>query len=119
MTTREAGPQNAYFLQSRVHASWQTKWQIGPCSTRKTYSMYKARRSGTNTIVFGIWCRKETPGRHGSSNRALLQAPDLPFRPVKIEERTLQYFRTSFVKHTIAAFIFAVFAAGCATQSAN
>jgi Ca2+-binding EF-hand superfamily protein len=81
--------------------------------------MYKARSSGTNTIVFGIWCRKETPGRHGSSNRALLEAPDLPFRPVKIEERTLQYFRTSFVKHTIAAFIFAVLAAGCATQSAN
>jgi Ca2+-binding EF-hand superfamily protein len=62
---------------------------------------------------------KEPAGTRGSSNGALLKAPDLPFRPVKIEERTLQYFRTSFVKHTIAVFIFAVLAAGCATQSAN
>ena len=31
----------------------------------------------------------------------------------------MQYFRTSFVKHTVAVFIFAVLAAGCVTQSAN
>jgi Ca2+-binding EF-hand superfamily protein len=31
----------------------------------------------------------------------------------------LQYFRTSFVKQTVAVLIFAVLAAGCVTQSAN
>jgi EF hand len=37
----------------------------------------------------------------------------------KIQERTLQYFRASFMKHFVAVFIFAVLAAGCATQSAD
>ena len=31
----------------------------------------------------------------------------------------MQYLRTSFVKHTVAVFVFAVLAAGCVTQSAN
>lgn len=31
----------------------------------------------------------------------------------------MQYFRTSFVKQTVAVLIFAVLAAGCVTQSAN
>ena len=31
----------------------------------------------------------------------------------------MQYFRTSFIKHTVALSIFAVLAAGCVTPSAN
>src|SRR6202051_2573111 len=34
-------------------------------------------------------------------------------------EKTLQYFITKFLKHTIAVIVFAVLATGCVTQSAN
>jgi EF hand len=37
----------------------------------------------------------------------------------KIQERTLQFLKASFVNSTVAVFIFVVLAAGCATQSAN
>jgi Ca2+-binding EF-hand superfamily protein len=37
----------------------------------------------------------------------------------KIQERTLQFLKASFVNSTAAVFIFVVLAAGCATQSAN
>jgi hypothetical protein len=37
----------------------------------------------------------------------------------KIEERTLPFFRKSFVKYTVAVLIYAVLAAGCVTQSAD
>src|ERR1700728_642395 len=37
----------------------------------------------------------------------------------KIQERTLQFLKASFVNYTVAVFVFMVLAAGCATQSAN